>query len=251
MVIGLEEYILKYKGIAFMLAFKCYDKYADYLEKNDLIQVALLSLVESFYTYDDTKASISTYVYNSVNYSLMTYIYANSYITYAPAGVILSSIFAGKEKSKYELLENRKITLTELREALSTKKYNKYSLTDEYLNTLLEMTEFHIKSKVLPITFDTFLDENGCLDITSSVEIQDNSSDVEFISALRVDINNVLNKYNETDKFVIQRAFGLDGNIPDNFAQIAHKLNISPQAISERYKRISKKLKRDLRGWSD
>ncbi|MCI5967560.1 MAG: hypothetical protein MRZ42_04185, partial [Tenericutes bacterium] len=102
MAIGLEEYILNYKGIAFMLAFKHYDKYADYLEKDDLVQVALLSLVESFYTYDDTKASISTYVYNSVNYSLMTYIYANSYITYAPAGVILSSIFAGKEKSKYE-----------------------------------------------------------------------------------------------------------------------------------------------------
>lgn len=251
MAIGLEEYILNYKGIAFMLAFKHYDKYADYLEKDDLVQVALLSLVESFYTYDDTKASISTYVYNSVNYSLMTYIYANSYITYAPAGVILSSIFAGKEKSKYELLENRKITLTELREALSTKKYNKYLLTDKYLNTLLEMTEFHTKSKTLPINFDTVLDENGCYDVTGSVEIPNDSSDVSCISNLSVDINNILNKYDETDRFVIQRAFGLDGNIPDNFGQIAHKLNVSRQAISERYKRIIKKLKIDLKDWDD
>ncbi|MCI5967878.1 MAG: hypothetical protein MRZ42_05865, partial [Tenericutes bacterium] len=127
----------------------------------------------------------------------------------------------------------------------------KYLLTDKYLNTLLEMTEFHTKSKTLPINFDTVLDENGCYDVTGSVEIPNDSSDVSCISNLSVDINNILNKYDETDRFVIQRAFGLDGNIPDNFGQIAHKLNVSSQAISERYKRIIKKLKIDLKDWDD
>lgn len=247
----LNEYVKENKGIVLMLASKYYDKYANYFEKDDLIQVALLSLVESFYTYDDTKASMSTYVYNSANYSLMTYTCTNSYITYAPAGVILSSIFAGKEKSKYELLENRKITLTELREALSTKKYNKYLLTDKYLNTLLEMAEFHMKSEALPITFDTILDENGCPDINCSIEIQDNSSDIEYISNLRFDINNILDKFEKKDRFIIQRAFGLDGKPSATLTKIASELNVSNETVCRHYKKVLRKLYCKLKQWDD
>lgn len=246
MDLSIEEYVNEYINVVKKIIGIYIKKINLNINVDDLYQVGLLGLVESYYTYDGNKGSIYVHVYNCVRYSILNYISQNNYVTYVPSDIVYYARIVYNENRKHLLLDNRNASLEELKSLFENKSNFKYKLTDKFLLSLIKLNTYHFNMDTL--SYEMLVDtENNTDDDAVDKFFSTDNVEKEAINSVMLDeIFEYIEELSENEKIIIKYVFGLDGYPKCASRKIGKIMGISHQTVCKKYNKSIQKIRKKL-----
>lgn len=252
MNLSMEEYVNKYINMVKKVVGIYIKKMGLNTNVDDLYQVGLLGLVESYYSYDSKRGSMSTYVYNCIRYSILKYISQNNYATYVPSDVVHYARIVYNENEKHLICDNRNASLEELQKAFESSYCRRLNFTHKFFSDLINLNKYHINSSILSCemladtynnTDDDKLDTGDEIDNLFSI---DNVEEEAVNSVMLDEIFECIEELSEDERIIIKYVFGLDGYPMCASREIGKKMGISHQTVCKKYNKSIRKIRRKL-----
>lgn len=206
-----DEFILRYKGLVFSVAYKCQRRTRLKVDVEDLAQEGFVALLKSYTDFDPSRGEFTTFAVPRMRGRIMNYIRDKVQIVRAPRKIyyLAGSILLHKktDMSPYELAKEFRCSVESARKAL------------EQIETAIHLSLFQGSDDSKSELIDSFV------------------SEADYTSIFVYDFKQ--NILTEREKFVLELSLaGMSQQI------IAEHLNCSQMTVSRDYQRVQKRAAR-------